>query len=46
MQAIYHGKPVIAMPFFGDQQNNADKMVAKASHVMLDLMWSNDGHFL
>ena len=29
MQAIYHGKPVVAMPFFGDQPNNADKMVAK-----------------
>lgn len=29
MQAIYHGKPVVAMPFFGDQLNNADKMVSK-----------------
>lgn len=29
MQAIYHGKPVVAMPFFGDQPNNADKMIAK-----------------
>jgi len=29
MQAIYHGKPVVAMPFFGDQPNNADKMTAK-----------------
>jgi hypothetical protein len=29
MQAIFHGKPVVAMPYFGDQPSNADKMVAK-----------------
>ena len=29
MQAIFHGKPVVAMPYFGDQPSNADRMVAK-----------------
>lgn len=31
MQAIYHGKPIVAMPFFADQLPNADKVVAKVS---------------
>lgn len=30
MQAIYHGKPIIALPFFGDQSGNADKLINKA----------------
>ena len=30
MQAIYHGKPIVALPFFGDQSNNADKLINKA----------------
>ena len=29
LQAIYHAKPVLAMPFFGDQPSNADRIVAK-----------------
>ena len=29
MQAIYHGKPIVGMPFFGDQSTNADRVVAK-----------------
>ena len=29
LQAIYHGKPVVAMPMLGDQASNADKVVAK-----------------
>lgn len=29
VQAIYHGKPIVGMPFFGDQPNNADRVVAK-----------------
>ena len=32
VQAIYHGKPIVAMPFFGDQLNNADKMVSRVGH--------------
>lgn len=31
MQAIYHGKPIVGMPFFGDQPSNADRVVAKVS---------------
>lgn len=30
-QAIYHGKPIVGMPFQGDQPSNADRVVAKAS---------------
>lgn len=30
LQAIYHGKPIVALPFFGDQSNNADKLINKA----------------
>ena len=30
LQAIYHGKPIIALPFFGDQSGNADKLINKA----------------
>ncbi len=33
MQAIYHGKPIVAMPFFADQLPNADKVVAKVSNA-------------
>ena len=40
MQAIYHGKPVIAMPFFGDQLNNADKMVSKVGQARPPHSWS------
>ena len=29
VQAIYHGKPIVGMPFFGDQPTNADRVVAK-----------------
>ncbi len=38
VQAIYHGKPVVAMPFFGDQPDNADRVVAKVTSVLLDLI--------
>ena len=31
LQAIYHGKPVVAMPIFGDQPTNADRVVAKVT---------------
>lgn len=31
LQALYHGKPIVAMPFFADQLPNADKVVAKVS---------------
>ena len=34
MQAIYHGKPIVALPFFGDQSNNADKIINKARLLM------------
>lgn len=28
-QAVYHGVPIIAMPFFGDQPMNAQKVISK-----------------
>jgi len=34
VQAIYHGKPIIGMPFFGDQMTNADKVVAKVGILL------------
>lgn len=33
LQAMYHGKPVLAVPFFGDQLSNADRVVAKVKTV-------------
>ena len=33
LQALYHGKPIVAMPFFADQLPNADKVVAKVSSM-------------
>ncbi len=32
-QAAYHGVPIIALPFFGDQPGNADKAVAKVTSL-------------
>ena len=29
LQALFHGKPIVAMPFFADQLPNAEKVVAK-----------------
>ena len=34
VQAIYHGKPIVGMPFFGDQMTNADKVVAKVGVLL------------
>ena len=34
LQALYHGKPIVAMPFFADQLPNADKVVAKVSNTV------------
>lgn len=45
MQAVYHGKPVLAMPFFGDQPNNADKMVSKVGQATLQFRRTADGRF-
>ena len=28
-QAVYHGVPIVAMPFFGDQPMNAQKVISK-----------------
>lgn len=35
-EAIYHGKPIIAIPFFGDQGSNADRVVAKGLGVKIN----------
>ncbi|CAK0786592.1 hypothetical protein CVIRNUC_009806 [Coccomyxa viridis] len=34
-EAIYHGKPIVGMPFFGDQPSNADRVVAKGLGLQL-----------
>lgn len=39
VQAIYHGKPIVAMPFFADQLTNADKVVAKVRMEQDDFEW-------
>ncbi|CAL5226014.1 g8820 [Coccomyxa viridis] len=36
-EAIYHGRPVVALPMLGDQASNADKIVAKGLGVRVDL---------
>jgi glucuronosyltransferase len=28
-EALWHGKPLLGLPFFGDQPSNADRVVAK-----------------
>ena len=33
LQALYHEKPIVAMPFFADQLPNAEKVVAKVSNT-------------
>jgi glucuronosyltransferase len=33
-QALYHAKPIIALPCFGDQFTNADKVVAKVRFTL------------
>ena len=35
LQALYHGKPIVAMPFFADQLPNAEKVVAKVSNTCI-----------
>ena len=34
LQAIYHAKPIISLPFFGDQSGNADKLINRVSLLM------------
>lgn len=31
LQSAYHGVPIVALPFFADQPDNAGKVVAKVS---------------
>lgn len=35
-EAIYFGVPLLAIPFFGDQQANVDSMVSKGLGLSLD----------
>ena len=42
MQAIYHGKPIVGMPFFGDQPSNADRVVAKVSSFAQGLSYERE----
>lgn len=35
-EAIYNKIPLLAIPFFGDQQANADSMVSKGLGLSLD----------
>ena len=34
LQAAYHGQPIVALPCFGDQFSNADKVVAKVCRML------------
>lgn len=35
-EAIFNYVPMIVLPFYGDQHNNADKMVARGCGLQLD----------
>lgn len=35
-ESIYFGVPLLAIPFFGDQQANVDSMVSKGLGLSLD----------
>ncbi|ALC38376.1 CG5999 [Drosophila busckii] len=37
-EATYHGKPMLALPVFGDQPNNAEKMVKSGFGLSLSLL--------
>uniref|UniRef100_A0A1A9X0P9 Cytochrome b5 heme-binding domain-containing protein n=1 Tax=Glossina brevipalpis TaxID=37001 RepID=A0A1A9X0P9_9MUSC len=41
-EAQYHGVPMIALPVFGDQPGNADKVVASGYGLRLDLLSLTD----
>ncbi|XP_048781307.2 UDP-glucuronosyltransferase 1-6-like [Ostrea edulis] len=42
-EALYHGVPMVAIPIFGDQVYNADRIVMKSFGVKLDLVTFTSG---
>ncbi|XP_055997782.1 2-hydroxyacylsphingosine 1-beta-galactosyltransferase-like [Ostrea edulis] len=42
-EALYHGVPMVAIPIFGDQVYNADRIVMKSFGVKLDLVAFTSG---
>ena len=36
-EAVYHGVPVVAVPLFGDQYDNAQRLVSRGMGVKVDI---------
>ncbi len=36
-EAVYHGVPIVALPLFGDQFDNAQRIVSRGMGVKLDI---------
>ena len=36
-EAVYHGVPIVAIPLFGDQYDNAQRLVSRGMAVKLDI---------
>ena len=36
-EAVYHGVPVVAVPLFGDQYDNAQRIVSRGMGVKVDI---------
>lgn len=36
-EAVYHGVPVVAVPLFGDQYDNAERIVSRGMGVKVDI---------
>ena len=36
-EAVYHGVPMVAVPLFGDQYDNAQRLVSRGMAVKLDI---------
>ena len=36
-EAVYHGVPMVAVPLFGDQYDNAQRLVSRGMAVKVDI---------
>ncbi|KAG8255702.1 hypothetical protein J6590_086640 [Homalodisca vitripennis] len=46
MEAVYFAKPLVAVPFFGDQYHNANNVVCSGAAILLDIDNFSQADFL